>query len=598
MDGPHRKRFVVAFLILLLFLGINAVVSQRSTRRLIRNEQLVTHTHEVLANLDQTLALLTEAESGQRGFLLTRDEIYLSNYNGDLRRLPGQLQDLKQLTSDNSIQQQHLERLQGEVDERIRRLNEVLVIARTQGLEAASHIIDTNRGRELMAQARSTVNEMQDEEQRLLTVRAGEFHASAVRTLVTFAAVNLISIALVAALYVLFRRSLTFQQIATEELKSKEAALRVSYQRMELAQQASNFSVFQWDIPHAVISWFGETQAIYGRPASDLNSYRSWLESVYPEDRHNIHEALQSLLRTGAPFAQEFRVVWPNGEEHWITGVGRLFYDENQKPLRLLGIHLDITDRKHAERALQSSEKLAATGRLAASIAHEINNPLEAVNNLLYLLNSNEGLDPSSRAFAQMAQDELARITHIVRQTLGFYREATHPVRLEISGIMKSVLDLYRRRIEQKKIQITADFSREISILGFPGEMRQVFSNLIANALDALPVAGRIDLRVHQARNPQGPHELGVLCRVYDNGEGIRRDHLHSIFEPFFTTKGEKGTGLGLWVTYGILTKHGGWIRVRSNSRPGRSGTMFLIFLPVEPADLLVNAEANQQISA
>ena len=598
MDGPHRKRFVVAFIILLLFLGINAVVSQRSTRRLIRNEQLVAHTQEVLANLDQTLAMLTEAESGQRGFLLTGDEIYLSHYNDDLRRLPAQLQNLKQLTADNPAQQQQLVHLQEEVDARLRTLNEVLDIARTQGLQVASHTIDTNRGRELMAQARETVNAMQAEEQRLLALRAGESRASAVRTLVTFAAVNLITICLVAAFYLLFRRSLAFQQSATDELKSKEAALRVSYQRMELAQQASNFSVFQWDIPNQVISWFGETENIYGCPAPELNSYRGWLETVHPEDRHSVHEALQTLLRTGAPLAQEFRVVWPNEEEHWITGLGRLFYDENRQPQRLLGIHLDITERKRAEHALQSSEKLAATGRLAASIAHEINNPLEAVNNLLYLLNSNQGLDSSSKTYAQMAQDELTRITHIVRQTLGFYREASHPVRLEISSVMKSVLDLYRRRIEQKRISITSDFTRETSILGFPGEMRQVFSNLIANALDALPVAGRIDLRVHEARNPNGLHEAGVLCRVYDNGEGIRRDHLHSIFEPFFTTKGEKGTGLGLWVTYGIVTKHGGWIRVRSSSYRGRSGTMFLIFLPIQPADFLFDKEAKQQISA
>ena len=598
MDGPHRKRFVAAFTILLLFLGINAVVSQRSTRKLIDNEQRVAHTHEVLANLDQTLALLTEAESGQRGFILTGDEIYLANYNEDLRRLPSQLQKLKQLTSDNSAHQKELARLEEEIKARIQTLNEVLAIARTQGLNAASHTIDTNRGRELMAQARSTVNTMQSEEQRLLAIRARESQDSAVRTLLTFAAVNLITISLVAALYILFRRYLAFQQSATDELRRKESAVRVSHQRMELAQQASNFTVFQWDIPQNGISWFGDTRNIYGRTASELNSYGNWLERLHPEDRHNVHDALQSLLRSGAPFAQEFRVVWPNGEEHWITGLGRLFY-ENGGPHRLLGIHLDITERKNAERALQSSEKLAATGRLAASIAHEINNPLEAVNNLLYLLNSNQELDSSSRRYTELAQEELARITHIVRQTLGFYREATRPVRLRISDVMKSVLELYHRRIEQKKITIKTDFGAETSILGFPGEMRQVFSNLIANALDALPVAGKIHLRVHQSRNVHGSHELGALCRVYDNGEGIRREHLDSIFEPFFTTKGEKGTGLGLWVTYGIVTKHGGWIRVRSSSRPGRSGTVFLIFLPAEPAGFLSREQAGaQQITA
>lgn len=597
MDGPQRTRFVLAFIVLLLFLGINAVVSQRSTRKLIQNEQLVAHTHEVLANLDQTLALLTEAESGQRGFILTGDEIYLANYNEDLHRLPDQVDKLKRLTADNPMQQQRLVRLREEVNQRIVTLNNVLDVARAQGLQAASHTIDTNAGRVLMSQVRATVNEMQVEEQRLLDIRARESRQSAFRTLVTFAVVNLITIGLVAALYLLFRRYINLQQAATEELKRQQAALRVSYQRMELAQQASNFSVFQWDIPDNALSWFGDTQTIYGRSAAELNSYRKWLQAVHPDDRGQVHEALQNLLRTGAPFAQEFRVIWPGGGAHWIAGMGRLFY-ENDHAQRLLGIHLDITDRKRGESALQSSEKLAATGRLAASIAHEINNPLEAVSNLLYLLTSSEDLDANSKKYTRMAQEELARITHIVRQTLGFYREAAHPVTVQISDVIKSVLELYQRKIESRRTSITTDFERESSILAFPGEMRQVFSNLIANALDALPTGGRIDVCVREAHNPGDREQGGVLCRISDNGEGIRRENVRFIFEPFFTTKGERGTGLGLWVTRGIVNKHGGWIRVRSSSEPGSSGTTFLIFLPRESETLLSGTQLSRQISA
>ncbi|HEX6465812.1 MAG TPA: ATP-binding protein, partial [Terriglobales bacterium] len=205
-----------------------------------------------------------------------------------------------------------------------------------------------------------------------------------------------------------------------------------------------------------------------------------------------------------------------------------------------------------------------------------------AVNNLLYLLNSTESLDDNSRRFTQMAQEELKRITHIVRQTLGFYREAANPSNLKISEVMRTVFELLERAIQRKRITITADFEREISIEAFPGEMRQVFANLIGNAIDALPVGGAITLRIHAARNPANLAQLGVLCSVSDNGEGIRRGNRKSIFEPFFTTKGEKGTGLGLWVTHGIVSKHGGWIRVRSRTAPGRTGTTFLLFLPRE----------------
>jgi PAS domain S-box-containing protein len=542
--------------------------------------------------------LLTEAESGQRGFILTGDEVYLANYNQDLRRLPDQLEKLKRLTADNPSQQQRAIRLGEEVNQRIVTLNEVLNIARSEGTKAASRSIETNTGRVLMAEARATVTEMQAEEQRLLDIRARESRQSAFRTLVTFAAVNVITIGLVAALYLLFRRYLGLQQAATEELKRQQSALSVSYQRMELAQQASNFSVFQWDIPDNALSWFGDTQTIYGRRASQLNSYRGWLEALHPDDRAQVHEALQNLLRSGAPFAQEFRVIWPSGEEHWIAGMGRLFYEDG-RPQRLLGIHLNITERRRAENALQSSEKLAATGRLAASIAHEINNPLEAVSNLLYLLNDNKDLDANSKQYTRLAQEELKRITHIVRQTLGFYREAAHPVPVQISDIVNSVLELYKRKIESRRVSITTDFTRESIIVAFPGEMRQVFSNLIANALDALQSGGRIDIRVRQAQNPGDNREPGVLCRVSDNGEGIRRHNLRFIFEPFFTTKGEKGTGLGLWVTHGIVNKHGGWIRVRSSSEPASHGTTFLMFLPSKSETLLSGTqEQSRQISA
>jgi PAS domain S-box-containing protein len=598
MDGPQRTRFISAFVVLLLFLGINGVISQRSTRKLIQNEQLVAHTHEVLANLDQTLAMLTEAESGQRGFILTGNEVYLANYKEDLHRLPEQVEKLKRLTADNPSQQRRVVRLEEEINQRIGTLNDVLNIARTEGMKPASRSIESNAGRVLMAEARATVNELQAEEQRLLDIRARESRQSSFRTLLTFAAVNVITIGLVAALYLLFRRYLSLQQAANEELKKQQAALRVSYQRMELAQQASNFSVFQWDIPDNALSWFGDTQTIYGRHASQLNSYRNWLEALHPDDRDQVHEALQKLLRSGAPFAQEFRVIWPGGEEHWIAGMGRLFY-ENGHPQRLLGIHLDITERKRAENALQSSEKLAATGRLAASIAHEINNPLEAVSNLLYLLSDNEHLDASSKQYTLLAQDELTRITHIVRQTLGFYREASHPVTVQISDVIKSVLELYKRKIENKRISVTADFTRESSIVAFPGEMRQVFSNLIANALDALPSGGRIDIRVRKAHNPGDANVPGVLCRISDNGEGIRRHNLRFIFEPFFTTKGEKGTGLGLWVTHGIVNKHRGWIRVRSSAELEHHGTTFLIFLPSKSQTLESGTqEHSRQISA
>jgi len=244
----------------------------------------------------------------------------------------------------------------------------------------------------------------------------------------------------------------------------------------------------------------------------------------------------------------------------------------------------DVTASKYAEEALRTSEKLASVGRLAATIAHEINNPLESVTNLLYLLGSNPDADESTKQMVQLAQDELGRVVHIVRQTLGFYRETTTPVNVVLSQVVNDVLGLYSRKIETRKVTVTTDYHVEGGVEAFPGEMRQVISNLVTNAIDAFndDRAGRIAIRIREARdwNRRSHNARGVVVMVCDNAAGIKRENLRRIFDPFFTTKGEKGTGLGLWVSQGIVQKHGGKILVRSRTTPGQSGTTFLVFLP------------------
>jgi two-component system NtrC family sensor kinase len=241
----------------------------------------------------------------------------------------------------------------------------------------------------------------------------------------------------------------------------------------------------------------------------------------------------------------------------------------------------DISERKRAEEALRVTEKLATTGRMAATIAHEINNPLEAVTNLLYLIGHHPGLNETIKGYASMAEQELARVTHITRQTLGFYRRSETPSQFDVTEILDSVLSIYGRRFESGAITVVRKYRFDQPVQGFSGELRQVFSNLLINAIEAVKQEGRIVLHVSPWREWSRAGELcGVRVAIADNGPGRSKERRSHIFEPFFTTKGEKGTGLGLWVSHGIVRKHGGMIRMRSRSEGERTGTCFTVYLP------------------
>ncbi len=250
---------------------------------------------------------------------------------------------------------------------------------------------------------------------------------------------------------------------------------------------------------------------------------------------------------------------------------------------KMLTVRLrDITERVRTENVLRLNEKLAATGRLAATIAHEINNPLEAVTNLIFLLQYHANLDDTARQYVNAAASELSRVVHIARQTLGFYRDTSSPVPVGISTLLQDVLDLYSRKAANRNIQVEPQFEYNVVVHGFPGELRQIFSNLVANAIEAIGRGGKLRVRVHRARGWRGQAREGVRISIADNGPGISLENRQKIFEPFFTTKSEKGTGLGLWVARGIVQKHGGAIFLHTSTRPGHSGTCFAVFLPAD----------------
>jgi len=229
---------------------------------------------------------------------------------------------------------------------------------------------------------------------------------------------------------------------------------------------------------------------------------------------------------------------------------------------------------------LRENQKLITIGRLAASIAHEINNPVESVTNLLYLVGREKGLSPAVLHYLSLAQRELERVGQISRQTLSFSRETAGPIRAHLEELLEEVLSLYGRRIMEKNLRVERQYRCQEEATVYPGEMRQVLSNLITNAVEASSPNGRLRLRVRFTRSWSDPGVRGVRISIGDNGSGIPPEARRRLGQPFFTTKGQRGTGLGLWVTRSILQRYGGEMQLRSSVDPLRHGTVFSIFLP------------------
>ena len=342
--------------------------------------------------------------------------------------------------------------------------------------------------------------------------------------------------------------------------------------RRFVAQAAANMGDWEWDIRKGEVRWSPEVEDMHGLPRGSFRGQlENWLETIHPDDRDRALATVQDSVRNHKEYELEYRTSRPDGRYCWTTSRGSVEYNPDGEPMRMAGMSMDISTRKHTEEALRKTEKLAAAGRLAATIAHEINNPLEAVTNLIYLARSEQSLD-SSKRLLDAADHELQRIGHITRQTLGFYRETTSPVEIDVSELLKGVVDVFRRKLTSRNISASVESDGAVFLHGVPGELRQVLSNLLSNAIDASPTGSQVRIRIKALGD-------AVQIAIADHGSGIPEAARAQIFEPFFTTKKDVGTGLGLWISKEIVQNHGGRISFRSRTGADKSGTVFVVYL-------------------
>ena len=372
-----------------------------------------------------------------------------------------------------------------------------------------------------------------------------------------------------------------FRRLYTER-KEAEMALRES--KNVFTSLANHVPQMVWMCtPDGLNFYFNQRWVEYTGLTLEESYGQGWNTPFHPEDKQAAWDAWHRAVETGGevPYRVESRLRARDGSYRWFLVRGEPLRNTAGEVERWFGTCTDIHEMKLAQEALLRTEKLAAVGRMALTVAHEINNPLAGVTNLLYITQAVPDLPQAAREYLESADAELRRIAHITRQALGFYRESNALAPTSVCEVLNSAVDLLKSKIKAKHAVVEKQWDQDVTLAAVGGELRQVFCNLLANSLDAIDVNGKIKMRVSLNSDFKN-NRRQVRITIADSGKGISATESPHVFEPFFTTKDAVGTGLGLWVSKQLIEKHAGRIRMRSSTTEGNSGTVFSVFLPME----------------
>jgi signal transduction histidine kinase len=372
------------------------------------------------------------------------------------------------------------------------------------------------------------------------------------------------------------------QNVVAARLRAALASYRAQTEALMEAQQGSNSAAWTLSTADLRFKWAEGGAEVFGRPFSEIAALDSPAPLLVEEDRLRFEAAMQGVTSPAGVFRLEYRVRWPNGEIRWLESRG------TPSPTDAgiwRGVTIDVTDRKNTELALIRSEKLAAIGRLSATIAHEINNPLEVLTNLLYLALLDEGLAPETREHLDMADQQVTRLASIARHTLTFVRPHSPKGPTRVETVAEGVVAMFEPRCHSRGSELLLLRTVDATVAAPPDDLRQILTNLVSNACDALvDTGGVVEIEI----SVEGD---SAIIEVRDNGSGIAQENLGRIFDAFFTTKEEVGTGIGLWVTKELVEKNAGSINVQV--RDGQAfPTAFRVKLPL--AEGVAAVAANQ----
>jgi PAS domain S-box-containing protein len=535
----------------------------------------------ITSELSGLRSLLEDQDVGMCGFELTKDKAMLGSYNSDLAaiqthftnlrgllaRNPGQLKQLADLTDRYELWLGHSQKiLNNDADT----MNDPQVYQRDQ---------------QMVEQIRSHDDEMLHSEDVWRAQLPEQEPNLKHQEMVSIVSASL-CIGLALALFTRQRLRKVSQSYksALDALEDRSREVLESRQWFQTTLESIGDAVIACDIDGRITFMNAIAVQLTGWTAEEALQCPlvEVFQIIHEETRASAENPVEQVLRQKkvAGLASHTLLVSRKGREFVIDDIAAPIVDAQGEMRGVVLVFRDVTEQRKAESALVAGEKLAVAGRLAASIAHEIHNPLDSVANLLFLLR--DETDPEKRVeYLQMAQQELGRTMQISRTMLSLYREPKAPIQVDLKDLIDGVLLLLERRIAQQQIEVKKEYLAPCVVEGFPTELRQVITNVVVNAIEAAGPNGRMRIRI----KPAAAEELqsaGALIEVADSGGGVTETASEHVFQPFFTTKGEHGTGLGLWVSMGIVQKHGGTIRLQNCNEKLYPGACARIYLPTK----------------
>jgi PAS domain S-box-containing protein len=544
-----------------------------------------------ISQATQVSKLVVDEESGLRGYETTGDTQFLQPFSEAESHVQEEIQNLDDMGGADADQKHDITDLRDE-HQTWRDAFALPIIAQVRG-GGKTNDVDLNlHGKMLMDEVRHDLNDIIRKAEENRARRIEQWHRQ-VHTML----LGLLLLALgMGVLIGLFTRNRlhsvsTAYQTTLEILGRRAEELFQSEQQLRTTLDSIGDGVITCDPEGRVQMMNPVARELTGWNQSEASGQP--LEKVFRIVNEKTREPVETpvakvkRLNNIVGMANHTLLIRKDGTELNIADSGAPIRDQKGETIGIVLVFRDITMERKTQDALIANEKLAVAGRLAATIAHEIHNPLDSVSNLLYLMRNGASPEEASQ-FMDMAEHELTRVTQISRAMLGLYRESKAPVDVDLKEMLQEILLLLERRLIDLGITVSTDMPKSVSIAGFPAELRQVFTNLITNAAEAAGQGGEVKVSITpQTASPDATGQkvqAGATVTVADNGPGISEEVQSHLFQPFFTTKGEHGTGLGLWVSRGIINKHGGAISLESDISEAMHGTVVSVFLATNPA--------------